>query len=210
MSPDVAGIVLAAGTGSRMGCTKQLLPWEGTTLLGRVLDHARAADLDHRILVLGHDADRIQNQVDTSGFQIVINADHSQGQSTSLKAGLDVVSTSSQAALFILGDQPLITPDILNFLIQNWKQNTPLIQIPRYRGATGNPVMVRHDLFLRLTTLSGDTGARVLFQAYPSRIHFLDCPHSAVIQDVDTPLQYAALKGLTPLPLPTSDLKSIS
>ena len=186
MSPTVAGIVLAAGTGSRMGCTKQLLPWEGTTLLGRVLDHARAADLDHRILVLGHDADRIQNQVDTSNFRVVINADYSQGQSTSLKAGLDVVPTGSQAALFILGDQPLVGPEILNVLIRAWKEGTPGIQIPAHRGRRGTPVMIRRDLFRACCALTGDTGARALFKSHRDQIRFMELSRPEITMDIDT------------------------
>lgn len=189
----IAGILLAAGTASRMGQTKQLLPFRGSTLLGRTMENAAASDLDELIVVLGHDADRIMKTHDFSGMKAVMNKDYSKGQGTSLAKGLEAVSPCCAGALFLLADQPLVTPDIINRLIKAFQGPGAPLVIPFYQGRRGNPVLVARSLFPRLLSLSADTGARVLFDEYKSSILRVDVDTDAVLVDVDTVQDYETL-----------------
>ncbi len=193
MLKKTAGIILAAGTASRMGKTKQLLPFQGTTLLGRVLENAAASNLDELIVVLGHDADNIMKTVDFSGMRVIINTEHAKGQSTSLIKGLDAVSASCFGAMFLLSDQPLITAKIINRMITVFQVSVAPILIPFCNGRRGNPVIISRSLFPQLSSLSSDTGARVMFDAYKDLIEKINFENDAVLLDVDTPLDYENL-----------------
>lgn len=189
----VAGIVLAAGSGSRMGRTKQLLPFGQTTLLGQVIDTARHSDLAEIVVVLGHDAQRIQALVDLSGTRTIINPEYATGQASSLKAGVGAVSMACQGAMFLLGDQPLVSVAVINRLIQAFENGDQPLVVPVCHGRRGNPVIVARSLFQRLESLSGDTGARVLFQELDPWILKVDIKDGAIRVDVDTPEDYTRL-----------------
>jgi len=181
-----------------MGKTKQLLPFRGSTLLGRVMENAAASDLHELIAVLGHDADRIMKSLDFSGMKTVINEEYSKGQSTSLIKGLEALSPSSAGALFLLADQPLVTPDIINCLIKAFQTLETRLVIPFYQGRRGNPVMVARSLFPRLLSLSSDTGPRVIFDEYKDSILKVDVETDAVLVDVDTVQDYETLLSRFP------------
>jgi molybdenum cofactor cytidylyltransferase len=187
----IAGIILAAGMGTRMGRTKQLLPFEGRTVLEHVIQNGLAADLDPLILVLGHGANKILDTILVSRTQVVINSRHKNGMSTSIKAGLTAIGSSCEGAMFLLGDQPLVGPSILKKLIHAATGNT--IVIPTFQGDRGNPVIFGRRFFPELNTLTGDIGGRVLFKDHPERISEVPVETNAVCFDLDTPEDYEIL-----------------
>ncbi len=191
----IAGVILAAGSASRMGQTKQLLPFKNNTLLGQVVQNARESSLHEIIVVLGHSADEIEKAIDLSGTKVVRNTAYSKGQSTSLIKGLEKVSSVCDAAIFLLGDQPLVTAAIINRLINEFKISTAPIVIPYCNGKRGNPVIIARSLFHRLKSLSGDTGPRVLFDEFKKSILKVSIPDKAILIDVDTKDDYKKLKS---------------
>lgn len=194
-SKKIAGIILAAGASSRMGKIKQLLPFGKTTLLGQVIQTARKSALHEIIVVLGHCADEIEQAIDLSGTKVVRNIAYSKGQSTSLIKGLETVSPVCDAALFLLGDQPLVTAAIINRLIDAFETSDAPIVIPYCNGKRGNPVIIARPLFHRLTSLSADTGARALFDEFKESILNVSIPNDAILIDVDTIDDYEKLKS---------------
>ena len=189
----VAGIILAAGRSSRMGRVKQLLPWQGSTILGEVLRQARLSCLDSLTVVLGHEAERIIRAVDLKGEQRVINPDVDQGHSSSLQAGLASLPDTVQAAVFLLGDQPLVSAAVIDKLVRAYHKLKAPLFIPVYQGRRGNPVLIDRKLFPELMRLQGDTGARVLFQAYADSIHEVLVSEKGILQDIDTWAEYQDL-----------------
>lgn len=189
----ITGIILAAGTGSRMGQTKQLLPFGATTMLGQVVQTARTSNLDPLIVVLGHAAAEIQENTDLSGTQVVINHRFGEGQATSLQAGLSAIQRSCSGAMFLLADQPLIDHQIVNALIRAWQTCDRQIMIPLCNGIRGNPVIVGRDLFNELSRISGDHGARALFDAHRDKIEKIEIGTAAILTDVDTKEEYRRL-----------------
>ncbi|WP_300456806.1 nucleotidyltransferase family protein [Desulfobacula sp.] len=189
----IAGIILAAGSGSRMGRTKQLLPFGKTTLLGQVIQHAKASRLHDIIVVLGHDADKICQTLDLSGTRVIRNTAYAKGQSTSLIKGLEIVSPVCDAAMFLLGDQPLVTATIINRLVDAFETSVAPIVIPYCNGIRGNPVIIARPLFSHLASLSADTGARVLFEAFKTSIRKVLFQDDAILVDVDTMADYERL-----------------
>jgi molybdenum cofactor cytidylyltransferase len=194
----VAGIILAAGCGSRMGNAKQLLPFGRTTLLGRVLDTVRGGGLDCVVLVLGFEAGRIRRALGLacphrSGVQVIDTPDWHKGQSFSVAAGLKALPPDMDGALFLLGDQPLVTAQTLHHLVSAFQTSDHWILAPCFNGQRGNPVLVASPLFDRLIHPAGDAGARVLFREFSHRMHCLEVDDPGVLRDVDTPEDYAAL-----------------
>ncbi|MCF8107336.1 MAG: molybdenum cofactor cytidylyltransferase [Desulfohalobiaceae bacterium] len=191
----VAGIILAAGRSSRMGRVKQILPWQGSTILGEVLRQARLSCLNPLTVVLGHEAGRITREVDLKGARVAINPDFAKGQSSSLQAGLDQLPESVQAALFLLGDQPLVSAAVIDRLVRKYHELKSPLLIPVYQGRRGNPVLIERKLFPELMRLQGDTGARVLFEEHADSIHEVQVSEKGILQDIDTWAQYQELFG---------------
>ncbi|HON62645.1 MAG TPA: nucleotidyltransferase family protein [Deltaproteobacteria bacterium] len=190
----VSGIVLAAGRSSRIGGTKQLLEFNGNTLLGGVIAAAKSSRLDEILVVLGHDAQNIERRVDLSGVRVVMNEDYEQGQSTSVKAGLGHVSPHADAAMFLLADQPLVDGRIIDALIAGFEDSRKPIVVPVSGGRRGNPVIIGRELFAELAASArGDAGARVLFGAHAGDIRCVDLGTLCIHADVDTLEDYRRL-----------------
>lgn len=193
----VAGIILAAGVSSRMGRTKQLLPFHHGTIIETVTGHACASELDQVLVVLGHHAQKIRaalvHHVNTACAQVIVNPHFKIGQSTSIVEGIRHLGTDMDAVMFLLGDQPLISASVINYLIEKYHHTNARIVVPYYQGIRGNPVIFDHTLFPELGCLKGDTGARVLFKKNVDCILKVSVDDPGIITDVDTPLDYKRL-----------------
>lgn len=194
-APDkkIGGIILAAGSASRMGKTKQLLPFKQKPILAHVIDNARKSDLYEIVVVIGYCADKIQQVVDFSGTAIITNNEFLKGQSTSLIKGLENISPMCDAAMFLLADQPLVTPLMINTIIKAFQTSSLPIAIPYYNDVRGNPVIIAKSLFHQLNLLSGDTGPRILFKKFKKSILKVPISDNAVLIDVDTRSDYEKL-----------------
>lgn len=190
----VGGIILAAGRATRMGSTKQLLPFKDTTLLGHVTRQALDSNLDSVSIVLGHDSERIKQSLETEFGQaiprIIMNAHYLSGQSTSLVEGLRHISKDTDGAMFLLADQPMITAAILNRIIDAFCVSAPIAAVPFHNDRRGNPVIISKELFAELRGLTGDTGARNLLKKYADRILKVDIADPAIFMDIDTHPDY--------------------
>ncbi len=189
----IAGIILAAGSGVRMGKIKQLLPFKNKPLLSHVIENARESNLYETVVVLGHCADKIKKTVDFSGTKTIINSEYLKGQSTSLIKGLENVSPICDAAMFLLGDQPLVSKSIINTIIKAFKKSNSSITIPYCNDIRGNPVIIARSLFHELKLLSGDTGPRVIFNKFQKSILKVRISDNAILIDVDTKADYKKL-----------------
>jgi molybdenum cofactor cytidylyltransferase len=195
-APRVAGIILAAGSSSRMGRPKQLLPLRGQTIIECVVDSALASPLDKVVVVLGHRAEKLIPLLREREVTVVINAEYQSGQSSSLQAGLRVVGDDFDAALFLLADQPLITPSIISSILTAYANNPSPIVLPLFDGKRGNPVLFDRQTFDFIDSLSGDTGGRVLFQKYAGQILEVPVQDIAIHFDIDTEKDYSALRKM--------------
>ncbi len=169
----IAALVLAAGGSSRLGAPKQLLRWGDTTLLGHVLDTLRGLPFDEVFVVIGANGEEILDQVDLSGTIVIENPEWEEGMASSLRVGLDAVLRLSRAdaVVIFLGDQPDISEEVVNGLIEARRSTKRQAIVPKYRYVWGNPVMVERSLWPRLMSLEGDEGAKRLLQAHPDWVH---------------------------------------
>jgi molybdenum cofactor cytidylyltransferase len=189
----VAGIVLAAGKATRMGRTKQLLPFRGKSVLEWVVDHALASGLHRLVVVLGHDAELLEPLLRERDVTVVVNPQYGEGQSSSLKAGLGALTDETEAALFLLGDQPLVTPEIIDRILSAYVASPSPIVMPVCEGRRGNPVLFARETFPAMLNLSGDCGARGIFEEYAGRILAVPVESRAILADIDTEEDYQRL-----------------
>jgi len=182
----ISAIVLAAGAGKRFGGAKQLHPWQGQPLLRHVVMQALAAPVEEVIVVLGAHFPQTALALHGLPIKIVYQRQWQQGQSVSMQAGLRACQPQTEAALFVLGDQPQLPPDLLNEIIDTYRRTQAPIVAPRYGGQRGNPVLFDKALFPELHDIRGDTGGRPLFHRYSTETAWVDAG-AYVLEDVDVP-----------------------
>jgi molybdenum cofactor cytidylyltransferase len=189
----VAGVVLAAGRSRRLGRPKQLLDLGGKPLLRRTLDNALASSLDRVVVVLGHDADAVAAALGDQPAAVVVNPAYADGQATSVAAGVGALGADTAAALLLLGDQPGVTPAVIDAVLAAWRADPRPIAVPLYGGTPGNPVLFRRDLFPDLLRLAGDEGARSIVRSRAGEALRVAVPLAAPPPDVDTDDDYRRL-----------------
>lgn len=166
MRKFISGLILGAGASQRFGEPKQLLPFGDTTLLGWVVAQTRRADaLDETVVVLGRSADEIRARVDFDDARIVENPVFTEGCASSYRAGIAGINVRSDAIMIILGDQPGITPEIINALAEKWRDSDAPIAICSYEDRKGHPMIFARPMFDQLESLHGDKAAWKLVDA---------------------------------------------
>ena len=156
----IGGLILAAGEGRRFGGTKQLAELDGRPLLEYAL--AAMTGVTPRVVVLGHAADKIRRGVNMHGASVVECDDWAEGQSASLRAGLDALA-SCDAVVVVLGDQPGITAAAIDAVVSAAGEEDAVRAV--YDGKPGHPVLLRRPLLERAGELRGDSGFRDLLES---------------------------------------------
>ena len=180
-----------------MGETKQLLPWQGKTVLGHVLDTVLASSVGEVILVLGHEAERVLEKLSIRGVKVVFNPEYRKGMSTSLRLGLRAVNPKSEGFLVFLADQPSITAEIIDRLVEGFARCRPekSIIVPSFRGRRGHPVLFDKKHREEFWGFSGEVGGREILARHPEEILLLEMDTDAVLLDLDTPEDYRTRSG---------------
>ncbi len=193
MRKFISGLVLGAGASQRFGPPKQLVAYRGTTMLGWVVDQAQhAASLDEVVVVLGRAADEVRAQVDFGGAGVVENPVFDEGCSSSYRAGIGAINPESSAIMIILGDRPHVTPEIINRLADEWREQDAPIALCSYQQQKGHPMIFAQSMFTELIDLHGDKAAWKLVDANGSLVQEVrfDLPYP---DDVNTPEDFARL-----------------
>ena len=191
----ISGIILAAGAAERMGQQKLLLNLNGKPILQWVLEAALSSELDEVVCVV-RELEEIQQGISLKHEKLgwAVNERAAEGQSTSVIAGLKAINPQSEAALFLVGDQPLVKRDLIDGLINLFRKTAALIVAPTFQGQTRNPVLFRKDLFPEFLKLTGDRGGRKLIEKYKDKAVFLQWKEEAPFLDVDRWEDYERLK----------------
>jgi molybdenum cofactor cytidylyltransferase len=192
----VAAIVLAAGGSTRMGELKQLLPLGDQPMVRHTTATVCAAGLGQVVVVVGAQAEAVQQAVAGLPVDVTVNEDWAAGMSTSLQAGLRLLQPHIRAVLVVLADQPELSPELLWTLIARYEASGAAIVAPFYQGQRGNPVLFDRAMFPELLAIRGDQGGRELFLRHKEEVERVDMDDMAVILDVDTRQDYEQVKGL--------------
>jgi molybdenum cofactor cytidylyltransferase len=190
----IGGIVLAAGRSTRLGQPKQLLEYRGQPLLSWALAAMTASHVDTTLVVLGHEAARVQREVDLRGARVVHNPRYAEGLSTSLQAGLAALGPDVEAAVVAVGDQPLLGPEAIDAVIAAYRTTGAAIVAADYGDHQGTPLLLDRATWPAAQQIGGDQGARALLRAHPESVVTVPVAPIAGI-DVDTWDDYTRLRG---------------
>jgi molybdenum cofactor cytidylyltransferase len=181
----ISGIVLAAGTGSRFGGTKQIARWRGKPLAQHAIDALDAAEVDEILVVVGHDAEAVGRALALpKSARLVENPAYRDGQSTSLAAAMHEVGDESQAAVILMADQPGIGSDVVRALVTRFLQTRKQIVRAEFRDGPG-PALLSREIYADAGHLHGDVGARILMASHPEWIEEVAID-ADVPRDIDT------------------------
>ena len=189
---QIAGIVLAAGESSRFGEPKQLLDWFGVPLVKHVAEIAIKGGLSPVLVVSGADHDAVSQTLQGNPVNIVCNTSWQAGQSTSIQAGIQALPETVGGVVFLLVDQPLIPPKLIDLIREKQSRTPSAIILPKIEGKSANPVFFDRQVFEELLQLEGDIGGRALFEKYPPR--GVPWEDSASQMDIDTPEDYQRIR----------------
>lgn len=200
--PSIGAVLLAAGSGSRMGYRpKSLLELDGKLLIRRQLDALALAGVADVVLVLGHYADQIEaalNSPESSAFIRVRNPDLQAGQSVSLRLGLQALPRETDAVLVALADQPMVNAQDIRDLIKAYEERPAGAQMvqPTVDGQPGNPVIFSAEVRAQLLATSDPVGGQQWRVAHPDQVHGWVSANTHYRQDVDSPEDISALAAL--------------
>jgi molybdenum cofactor cytidylyltransferase len=186
----VTGLVLAAGSSSRLGQPKQLLPYGSRTLLDHVLDTARSCDFDQLLCVIGGAAEEVRATVGFDGVEVVENTDFGEGCSSSIAAALAAVDERTDALVLMLGDQPGVTAETVAKLIAE-RGDAPIAACA-YDDGPGHPLAFARSVFGELESLHGDKAVWKLLDRHSDRARHVPVP-GPIPRDVDTWDDYAQI-----------------
>ena len=179
-------VVLAAGAGSRFGGGKLLAPLGGRTLIEATLLGLREAPVDETIVVVGNDAEGLRGLCESYGVRIAENPDWAEGMATSVKKGLAACSPDADAAVVVLGDQPLVGARAVERLVKA-HEGGAAVAVATYGGKRRNPALFARGTWPMLEAeLSGDEGARGFLRRHPEMVTEVPCDDVADPTDVDT------------------------
>jgi CTP:molybdopterin cytidylyltransferase MocA len=194
MPTQVAGILLAAGAGSRLGRPKALVEIGGQTLAARGAGLLRRGGADPIVVVTG------AAPVDLPGVRLVHNPHWRTGMGSSLVAGLTAVSDltpdGGRAVVIALADQPLVGAESVRRLIAAHAAGATVV-VAAYDGRRRNPVLIDRTHWAEvLATTTGDAGARPFLRAHPDLVTTVECGDTGRPDDIDTPEDLARALSL--------------
>jgi molybdenum cofactor cytidylyltransferase len=190
---NIAAIVLAAGSSSRMGDRNKLLePIGGEPMVRHIGGVALNSGASPVIVVTGFEADSIAAALSGLEVTIVHNAAFGDGLSRSLRAGLSAVPPDSEGALILLGDMPLIDASVVGALLGAFT-GRDAICAPVHGGRRGNPILWGSSYFAEMMRLAGDQGAKTVLTRHAARVTDVAIGSESIFADIDTPSDLARL-----------------
>lgn len=190
-----AGLLLAAGGGSRLGQPKALVELDGHLLVDRGVELLRAGGCDPVVVVLGASAREVVMHARLVGAVVVVNDRWADGIGSSLRTGLAAVSDLGAVHVVVaLVDQPRVTADVVRRLVEA-PPDAPVVAAS-YGGRLGNPVRLDAAVWPDVSELAvGDVGARAWMREHPGMVRVIACDDLGSDDDIDTPEDLTRLGG---------------
>ena len=190
-SKNIAVLLLAAGGSSRLGTPKQLLPYGDQTLIRYMVKMAVNSKANPVMVVLGAHADDIVKKIENNKAKVVINNEWQEGMASSIRTGINYLmqeQPTAQGAILMVCDQPFVTSQLLNDLIDAHQQTGKPIITCSYANTFGPPTLFHKSIFPDLLQLKGDVGARSILQQHVKDVESIEFPRGS--RDIDTKADY--------------------
>ncbi|MGH9899023.1 MAG: nucleotidyltransferase family protein [Pyrinomonadaceae bacterium] len=203
---SIAVMILAAGPSSRMGRPKQLLPDNhGQSMLRRAVETAFESICRPVVVVIGAHAEQLRDELNGVAVDIVENKEWVEGIGSSVRTGVEWLAfhyapvapaATVEATVIMLCDQPLITPEIINRLVQKYRESGKAIVASEYSNTRGVPALFSRHLFAELMCLGGNEGAKKIIAKYINEVVCISFSEGST--DIDTPLDYENFRAGKP------------
>lgn len=191
----VAGLVLAAGSSSRMGLNKLLLELDGEPMVHRVVRHALAAHLCPTVVVLGHEAGMVRRALSGLDCRLVTNPQYGLGLNRSLRVGVAALPDDTAAVVVLLADMPLVTAEMLATLVDRYRQGGSRLVVSKYGEVIAPPMLYDHSLFHELGAPAGEGGGKRMVRRHRDEALTVPWPIET-LTDLDRPGDYERMKAL--------------
>ena len=198
-SGPVAGVVLAAGSSSRLGTNKLLIEIAGEAVVRRVARHAIQAELRPVIVVLGFEADkadRVARALEGLDVTLALNPAHAGGMHSSLRTGIELVPHDREGAVVILADMPLVTSAMVSELVARFRRGSEPLVMSRYGTVQAPPTLYARELFPELAAADGMAGRRIV-RDHRDEAAVVQWP-AALLADLDSPEDVERMRSLVP------------
>lgn len=187
-------VILAAGNSSRLGQPKQLLHFQGKSLIRHIAEAAVETVGGNAVVVTGSNAEAIETELKGLPCKLAFNAEWQEGMSASIKTGINALQSYIQpvkGAVLAVSDQPFVSKEVFNTLIINSEETAKGIVACRYSDSLGTPAFFAASYFPALLQLTGAEGAKKLFKRYADDVSAYAFPQGSI--DIDTREDYKRL-----------------
>lgn len=188
---QVAAVILAAGASTRMGTPKQLLLWQGKSLLRSITETAIAANCHPIIVVVGAYSTEVQSEICSLPVQVVNNPEWQMGMGSSISTGVQALLQQNiviDATILLLCDQPLVSMQTIQQMRSIYETTDRPIVASTYENTVGVPALFQAKLFPELINLHPSAGAKIIIQRHLDSVAIFDFPPGAI--DLDSPQDY--------------------
>jgi molybdenum cofactor cytidylyltransferase len=178
-------IVLAAGESKRMGEPKLLLPFGEATIIEKVIKAVVQSEVDETLVVLGSDQKKIEEKIKDFPIEITVNPHFSTGMLSSVQWGFQKVPEKTRAVVVVLGDQPSISTDVVNRIVDSFRKTGKGIVLPVFQKERGHPVLIDMKYREEVEKLNPDLGLRGVVYTHPEDILEVEVENSAILSDIN-------------------------
>ncbi len=192
----ICAVVLAAGLSRRMGAQKLLLPFGEKKVITHIVDQLLASSIDEVLVVVGHQARRISTELSGRAVSIVKNPNYKSGMLSSVRCGLRNLPEDWRAVMVVLGDQPSVTTELIDQMLQSFATMEKNILVPLYEDKRGHPLLFSRQYNDEIMTHYDNIGLRGLLHSHPEQVFELTVLTNLVLNDMDYPEDYQRELGL--------------
>jgi len=182
----IRSIILAAGESKRMGFPKMLLKFDGKTMIEKVIENVAESDSDGILVVLGAGKDDLIDLVLKYDVEYCYNNNYSDGMLSSVQCGFKNLPSDTMATLVFQGDQPFITPAVINMVIKAYKTSGKGIVIPVCSGKRGHPLMLDRKYSEQIYRLDPGEGLRSITHINSEDVLEVETNEPGILRDFDT------------------------
>lgn len=198
---SIAGVVLAAGEGTRFeGGNKLLLPFRGRPVIYHAVREALCSKLGPVILVVGYEGERVLAALgglsDDRKLKVIRNEQWRSGRASSVNVAIEGLLEDARGAVFLQGDMPLVTHQLIDRVAGKFLRSGARLCFPLYQGEKGHPVALSRELLAELHQLRGDRSGFALAKKYWDEALKLPLEDGSTQFDLDTYEDYLRLLEL--------------
>ncbi|HBH22006.1 MAG TPA: hypothetical protein DDY13_01150 [Cytophagales bacterium] len=192
---EVAGVVLAAGSSTRMGRPKALLEYQGESFLASAISKLKQAGIRKVWVVTGANRAALHSIIKSHEAEEIVNENWEKGISSSIKTAIAGAKKHSIPALLLtFVDQPLIPTDHFMALWKSFEDSASDAAASMFGNTVGPPLLIKRSIYSHFNELKGNQGGKKILLNLGDRLHKIPCPTCEY--DIDTIEQYQRLRSV--------------